>query len=336
MTPVAPPLFPGSRTVAAWWRELSTRNPRRWWLCHLLLHRVEALVETSVRISLDALTLGVLRSLAAGQPPAGLDAGLFSRLIRELTTAGLLSANPDCPRPTEAGERALDKGFFTSPTRRRWTFCFIDNRELRRDPHFVPLTVSGVPVIPPDDWEFNIDHLRSAAGQTEQWKKSFGFPNDCTRILLPASQDPDWQSVVLDRAEHLFAAFLEIDNRSTAHRLLGFAANPAGWTLRANEPVIALGDAWSEALPDLAIEPRPEAWQVAWQQWGTQRGLPPAEVSSCRLERSGLALRVEVSRRLIARLREARSDALKGDTWLLAGSGRARCIARVELLEAKA
>src|SRR5262249_35580821 len=36
--------YPGSRSLAGWWRQLAPLHPRAVWLAHLLLHRVEALV----------------------------------------------------------------------------------------------------------------------------------------------------------------------------------------------------------------------------------------------------------------------------------------------------
>jgi hypothetical protein len=44
-------------------------------------------------------------------------------------------------------------------------------------------------------------------------------------------------------------------------------------------------------------------------------------------------LRVLAPGRLIDRLRAARSDALKNEAWLLAGTGRLRAAAVIELVE---
>ena len=48
----------------------------------------------------------------------------------------------------------------------------------------------------------------------------------------------------------------------------------------------------------------------------------------------GIHLRVAPPARLLERLRAARSDALKGEAWLLAGEGPVRRAAVVELVEA--
>ena len=46
-------------------------------------------------------------------------------------------------------------------------------------------------------------------------------------------------------------------------------------------------------------------------------------------------LRVFAPDRFIHRLQQARSDALKGDAWLLAGEGRIRAAAQLEIVEAR-
>ena len=60
MNPAPPLPFPGSRTVAAWWRELAPHRPLRLWLSHLLIHRVEAQVEVLRPYPLGGLRLEVL------------------------------------------------------------------------------------------------------------------------------------------------------------------------------------------------------------------------------------------------------------------------------------
>jgi len=76
-------------------------------------------------------------------------------------------------------------------------------------------------------------------------------------------------------------------------------------------------------------------WRHAWRAWCHPRGLPVAEVDACILERQGCRLRVTAVPRLIERLRTARSDVFKGEAWLLAGTGRLRAAAQVELVEMK-
>jgi hypothetical protein len=191
----------------------------------------------------------------------------------------------------------------------------------------------GTPVAPPEPWEFDPELLRMASRQSEAWKQTFGFPQEVTGVRLAGAEDLDWKAVVLDQPEYLFTAFIDAAAPAAKRQLLGFAIKIEGWALETGEPAVAPGAGWEAALPDLATDPSEAEWRGAWQVWGQQRGLPPAEMGACKLERSGCLLRVEVPRKLMARLRETRSDALRGETWLLAGSGRSRAAARVELTE---
>jgi hypothetical protein len=337
MNPVPPLPFPGSRTVAAWWRELAPRRPLRLWLCHLLVHRVEALADVEISRPLGALRLEVLRAIGAGTRPAGLDSDLLARIVRELTAAGLLTATNVGPQPTADGRQAIADGAITVRSLARRSFCFLDNRSVQRPPHLVRLSRFGTAVSPPETWEFSPEYLRLAAGQNEQWKKRFGFPGDVRAVLLPTENghvgEEEWKTVVFDQAEHFFVVCIEIEGTATASRLCGFAAQTEGWELDAREPAIDLGEGWEEALPDLAADPADEQWRLAWQARCQQRGLPAAEAAACDVTRFGPALRVQASRVLINRLRESRSDELRGESWLLAGNGRARAAARVELIE---
>ena len=105
---------------------------------------------------------------------------------------------------------------------------------------------------------------------------------------------------------------------------------PESWVLEP-EPLLALAEGWEEALPDLAVEPSPQMWRQAWQTWSQPRSLASADVAACRLERVDHRLLVHAPLRLIDRLRAARSDAIKQEAWLLAGEGRTRTAAQIEL-----
>jgi hypothetical protein len=333
MNPAPPLPFPGSRTVAAWWRELAPHRPLRLWLSHLLIHRVEAQVEVRHAYRLGRLRLEVLRVLARGRRPEGLDPVLLARLTRELTAAGFFSRTDSQLQLTESGRRALASGSASVGSLERRTFCFLDNRTVQRPPHFLCVRRGGAPVAPPEPWDFDPGLLGTAAHKEALWKERFGFPEDVSAVRLPEPTDPDWKSIVVDRAEHLFVAFVQVEANEGGHRFSGFAAQTKGWTLEAHEPIIDAGADCGEVLPDLAVEPSEAEWRAAWQAWGQQRGLPAVEMADCRLERSGNTLRVNVPRKLMVRLRETRSDALHGETWLLAGTGRTRSTARVAVVE---
>jgi hypothetical protein len=122
--------------------------------------------------------------------------------------------------------------------------------------------------------------------------------------------------------------------REGGERLLGFAVQQDNWVLHAGEPVFALAQDWRETFPDLAEEPGLEVWRQSWRNWCQPRALPAAEIDSCTLERHGMRLRITASPRLVESLRATRSDALKGEAWLQAGSGRLHALAQVEVVAA--
>jgi hypothetical protein len=142
--------------------------------------------------------------------------------------------------------------------------------------------------------------------------------------------------VILDRPAHLGALVALVEEEGRGERLLGFAVQQDGWALRATSPTFALGAGWRDLFPQLAAEVPLDAWRQAWRAWCQPRSLPPAEVEACTLERQDYRLRITAPRRLVERLRTARSDALKGEAWLLAGTGGVRSVALVELAEAAA
>src|SRR5262249_49616019 len=98
--------FPGSRTLAGWWRQLVPLGPQALWVGHLFLHRVEALVASISSQSLQALDRFVLQAVAAenvasAQPAADdflrrldtrlhLGEGFLRQALRGLADEGLV------------------------------------------------------------------------------------------------------------------------------------------------------------------------------------------------------------------------------------------------------
>jgi hypothetical protein len=333
MNPVPPLPFPGSRTVAAWWRELAPYRPVRLWLSHLLIHRVDALAEVVVPYALNGLRLELLRVLAGGRRPEGLQPGILARLTRDLAGAGLFTPTESGLQLTEAGRHAVHSGSVSLVSLERRSFCFLEHPSARRPPHFLRVRCAGTPVTPPEPWEFDVGVLQAAVAREEPWKLHCGFPTEVAAIRVPEPEDPDWRSIVIDHAEHLFLAFVEVEQDEGGRQLLGFAGQTKNWLLDAREPAVDPGDEWAESLPDLTVDPAEAEWRKAWMVWAQQRGLPPGEAADCRLERSGFSLRVDVPRRLMGRLRDTRSDAVQGGAWLLAGTGRTRAAARLDVSE---
>src|SRR3954462_6286099 len=99
MTAAPPPTWPNSRVLAGWWPTLERFQPRSLWLCHLLLHRVEAPVAVARPGPHSQLERLLLEALAAGAAEPGLaprlhlDAQVLRRLLAELESACL--AHPD-------------------------------------------------------------------------------------------------------------------------------------------------------------------------------------------------------------------------------------------------
>jgi hypothetical protein len=344
------PSWPGSRVLLGWWRELASRQPQQLWVSRLLLHRVESLVRVTHARSLDLWQRALLRLVHArvphGPSPESyladlqLDRQVLSQLIHELTTAGLIHMNGAGTWDlTTAGRHALETGSLALSTEERRTFYFVDNRSLNRPPHFLPLrrvphSLVSAPAPDVAAWSFDLACLEACIRQTPEWKAHHHFPTDAETLLAPRPEEPpatNWRRVVLDSPEQLALVFLRLAASAGEPTLLGFAVRPEGWE-REPEPVLALAEGWEEVLPDLAEEPSPEAWREAWQAWSSPRSLPTAEVDACRLERAGHRLLVHAPARLLDHLRATRSDAIKQEAWLLAGSGRTRAAAQLELV----
>ena len=77
------------------------------------------------------------------------------------------------------------------------------------------------------------------------------------------------------------------------------------------------------------------AWLVLMRAlfppWCRPRDLPASDVAACQLERRDHRLLITAPARLVERLRAARSDVFKGESWVLAGQGRLRPAALLEL-----
>src|SRR5438067_13627227 len=119
MTAVAPLLFPGSRVVAGWWKHLTALQPRRLWVGHLLLHRVEALVALKTTAQLEPWLLLVLKALALAPEQSReqvnqrlhLGVPMVSQVLRHLEAEQLVHLVPgDFWSLTPLGHQCLDQG----------------------------------------------------------------------------------------------------------------------------------------------------------------------------------------------------------------------------------
>jgi len=337
-------VWPSSRHVLGWWAELASLRPLRLWLCHLHLHHIEALVAAPRPCRLYPLPAALLRFLEQPDTSAGelakrlqLDEALVHQLLAGLASEGFIDSGSGRPTLTAAARQALREGTIAGASRR--AVHFLDRTELGLPPHFLPLrNANPTPFVPDAHWSFDSQLLQDCVRQPGAWKERFGFPADIEAILMqgatPANGTPDWQHVVVDRAEALTMLAAEVtagDKAGTESHLVGFAVTVPDWILARAHVVLELGASWPEVLPNLAAGAALEEWRKAWRQWCQPRGVPASETDACRVDLAGAVLHVHAPRRLVDRLRAARSDAVKNEAWLLAGTGRTRAVARVEL-----
>jgi hypothetical protein len=340
MTAVSSLVFPGGRVLAGWSRQLASLQPAQLWVGHLLLHRVEALVCVARPCRPDPLSLLVLRALRLAGTLAALEEHMrlgpqfLVQLLRDLQAQRLVeAADGGAWRLTPAGEQAVHQGEYPRPHPERRVFHFLESSRPGHPPPFVRLNrPAGQACPPPAGWHFDAEHLAACLHRPPEWKQRHGFALDVDRLVLPSAGSADWQSVVLDRPEHLLAVLAHVLSPE-GERLLAFEAHADGWQLDAAEPVFSVGADWREVFPDLRDGPGPEAWLQAWRGWCQARRLPPAEADACDLEPSPRVLRVHAGKRLMDRLRATRSEALKGETWLLAGAGPVRAAAVLDIKE---
>jgi hypothetical protein len=306
--------LPSGRAVLGWWRELSALRPHRLWFAQLLLNRVEALVEIGPPAALSGLSGALLAIGAHIEAPISRD-----NLAAELhTDVGLLEV-------LLAGTR-----------RTRRSFWFV----AERPPLYLPLVpgaaatptpvadAPGSPQCSVEEGVFDLATLDTCLGQSADWKARHGFPAEIVRVVRPSPDLEDWLAVPLLRCERAVLALVEM---TPGGEVVGFPVRPDGWTL-ARETILNVPGGVAVLAP-LLDEVDPHGWKQAWQQWSQQRNLPAGEVDACHLELAGHRLLVRAPARLVERLRAARSDALKGEAWLLAGTGRVRATAEIELGE---
>jgi hypothetical protein len=331
--------WPGGRTILAWARQVADLQPRRLWVSHLRIHRVEALAALGQRRPLEALSPALLAYLGlkeSSDPAAlarqlGLDRQVLGRCLAELAEAGLAAERNGGWAMTPAGRAALEQGAVTRTVPQRCTFTFLDRSEAGLPPHYLHLAAAAGAA--GAGGAFDVSVLEECVRRPAEWKDRHRFPADVSAILLPAPEAPDWRRVVLDRVEVLSVLLAELGPQGEGTRWVGFAVQVPGWSLRREAPILELGEGFAEVFPDLVQEPAAPAWAQAWQTWCQPRGLPRAEVEECRVECRGHLLRVEAPPRLVERLRAANSDAVKGEAWLLAGTDFSRAAARIDLHE---
>ena len=340
--------FPGSRTLAGWWRQLQPLQPQALGVGYAHIHRVEAQVRLRRCRRIDPLSLLLLQALSleghqlAGvqqrlQLPTPLLHGLYQKLADEgwILPSGEAGA-PDWQLSAE-GEQALSQQEIPTVSFERHAFPFLEriDAEGKRQgaPHFVPL-VEG----PADPWSPSADErfvpawLQEAVTQPADWKQAFGFPTEVAELLLRDDKGSDngdgWRRVLLDRPERVLLAYI-----ATADEWLAFAAKSDGYVLDDRQPALRLPLAARSLWPDLEAGPSQAALEDAWRLWCRQRNLPEADSRACTLTYRHARLEIDAPDSLTQRLRDARSDIFKGEAWLLLGAGHSRCAVGLHLSE---
>ena len=238
MRPAPPLVFPSSRVLAGWWRQLAPHAPRSLAVGHLFLHHVEALVLAERGPPLDPLAAFGLRALALlpSAAPAELEGRLnlgrqyLGRLLGDLASAGLAEADPAGRwRVTGAGRAIVEGSESRHTAYERRAFHFRDSPP----GEFVPLDGAGCSAVsPPPGWSFDPAALRCCIDQPPDWKRRHGFPAEVRALLTPdqperPGEPPAWQRVVLARAEHLVLALAVVPGEA------GEGSCAASWSSRA-------------------------------------------------------------------------------------------------------
>jgi hypothetical protein len=353
MTSASSLAFPGSRTLATWWRQLAPLEPTGLGVGYLFLHRLEAAADWLRPQPLDPLLLLVLEAITFMQKETAfspnhlanrlhLDTAVVKRLVNSLIDLQLVeekaAAGPTCAGPTwcitQAGQETLTTKNIWVRMKQRGQFPFVERlgptgRRLA-PPHY--LDIHNAPATP---WNieagtiFDVNWLHACQTQALEWKTTFGFPLDLLAFSAPGDTNAQWDNIVLDKSERLLVVFFQ--GPKPQEELFGFGVRPEGWQLNVAEPIFR--------LPALAIKLFTEpdgvapldAFKNAWQSWCQTRTVPPAEIQECELALSNERLRVAAPERLIQYLQAGKSDIFRGDTWLLAGEGYVRQAARVEI-----
>lgn len=335
------PSFPSSRELAGLWRSLNHADSADCWICHLLLHRVEAPVLVQAPSARLPLELAALRALAACEPATAVDLerrlalgpALVRRVLGKLAEDSLVqSEGPERWRVSATGSRLAAGQGVAAQAFERAVFYFHHRPDGAVS--YLHLRQPGTPLTAtPPGWSFAPRQLVECVQRPAEWKSRHHFPDAITEVLTLQSDlgtlTPDlpaWQLVVLDRAEHL--TLLVIVQDGSLH---GYAVEPQSWKVSSTEPALVLNDrsAVTETFGDLLREPEAESWHAVWKEWCADHGIPLAEAAGIRLVRRGVVLQVTGHPLRPERLRSL-VDPTQPEHWLLAGAGPCRCAARIE------
>lgn len=350
-------IYPGSKTLVGWWRQLAPYQPSAIWIGYGFVHRLDAPVTVLATRTIDPLAQHVFQAVVldcklggaadgvgiaadlAGRVTArlGLPEPVVRHVLGELTALGFLTPG-DTRRcqPTDAGLRALQARAYDIHVTERRVFPFLErtdpNGTRLAPPQFVPLLECPHVVWQVDDaHHFDPAWLRSTIALTPDARRAVQFPVEVQSLVEKKSTD-DGMHVLVDRSERVLLVLI-LAGAEGARELLGFAVKVDGWTLYDRAPVLRLPAAAMALLPEWFQEPGPTVWQDAWRGWCRQRQMPGNEVEACVLSHHAPRLDVRAPGRLVQRLQASKSDLFKGEAWLLVGEGYVRTAALLSLRE---
>jgi hypothetical protein len=334
-------IFPGSRTLAGWWRQLSPHQPLALGIGYGFLHRIEAPVNVLSEEPVDPLAHLILQALAleetAGvrlldlQQRLSLPSAVMQRVLAGMQEEGLLARfETDRWKTTDRGNQALERRTIPVRAQKRRVFPFLERMDPAGGrlgpPEFVPIAeCAGVPWPVDDPHRFEIASLQGCIEKGLEWKQSRAFPLDVETLAAGAAPAP-WQHVLVDRPERVMLVLMLVNKE-----VCGFAVKVDGWTLLDRAPAFRLPAPADALWPELTQPPPMHIWQDAWRSWCKQRQLPANEVELCALRNQPPRLEVQAPNRLVQRLQAAKSDLLKGEAWLLAGDGYMRTAAQLTI-----
>jgi hypothetical protein len=345
---------PGGRVLAAWWRGLAFLRPSKLWVGNLLFHSFEVPVRLKQAIHLDRFPFLVLQGIdkAPDKTPLGialflaLNPALLVRVLKFLESLALIEVHSTGSlNLSRQGKEALLLGSYATFKDGRKEFCFVQVAE-KKEPVFV-VAKSGDFKNGNELPEFTASYalLQDHISRTLVWKKRHHFPEEVVELLAPfpqnaqegvnaASAEPsplrrlrDWQRIPIVQSWRQNVAVVSCGG---AKEITGFAVQAPHWELRASEPLFGFID---DDLGELVDEPSTPMWFEAWREWCQPRGLLSNDTNQCTIERVGHQLVVSTPKRIMDQLHAQRSDALKGDAWLTAGTGILRPVAQLHVVE---
>ena len=342
MTGVSPFDITESRFLTDWWRHLSPSRPSAIWFGSLLIHRVEALVGLPHRVAVSGLAGFALKAIAIPQSidVAGLSSalhlgvGVVRPLVNRLARDRLIEqSSNNAWSLTPTGKKAVGDGQYEDRLEVRRTFCFAESELNPGRRHFIPLRAGTAtqPWAADAQCSFDLNTLKNCLGQSSEWKHNCGFPAEVDELILlqpsPASgtNGVPWQRIVTDRLERLQTIVVSVPDARGREQVRGYGLPP-------REPIFDLDVDWRTALPDLLHNPDAEEWRESLRSWGRDQESIRQELDHCELEVRGIQLRITLSDAILAKLKTARPELLRGETWLQAGSSRLRRAAQLEFV----